>query len=427
MILVNVLLTGIILLHRYLRRRDIAFQEERRAWWAHAIDKILAEDYIPARVPAWQAGWDRDAAEDVLLGRLRDASYVERKTIQDLYRVWGLLDARRQQIRHGSSWERARSALVLGSLQFKEALPDLIWLLARVHRDTQVAIVNALELMGDPIACKALIDFLVKQGSFRDLPVLSALVACSRSQPSLLVSSLKHPQAHIREVTAQALSLTARRTELPALLPLVQDSEPGVRSSVAQALGRIREPESFAGLEQLVCDADWLVRLQAVASLEKYSFSEVKEILIRSLCDKDWRVRRKAGMALCAHAPNPADLMRELRERVPDRYALEAMVSALEIAGVIWSAIESLAASEPSQQEQSRSLLIELVRVGTVTSMLYALEAHPNSEVKAALLRVLREHARPLLRPQLEDLLPSALIEEETRRCITHLLKKWSG
>ncbi len=425
LILLNFLLICVILGRRYLWRRAYVLKEERRLLWAHAIDKALEEASIPARVPVWQGDWDRDAADEAFLQRWEIATYAERTKLRSLFRVWGLLDARRQAIHQGNKWKRVRSALILARFHFYEVLPELLWLLPAVPKDTQVAIVNALELLGDPIACDPLMDFLSKEGFRRSRPVLSALIACCRSEPARLVPYLTNEQAQVREVAAEALVFLVTPNELPSLLEAVQDSSPEVRAKVARALVRISAPECFAALKQLVVDPIWFVRLQAVGSLAELKLPEVTEVLFAATRDDDWRVRAAAALALYRHVPDAVQLLQEMQGRVQDRYAIEAVVAALEHDGATWRAIEGLLDPEPATRDYSRDLLIELLRLGTVASILCALETHPNREARHAVFRLLKENAKPSIRVSLGDMVESPWVEEEIRQGVKNLLAGW--
>lgn len=420
----------IILLRHSIKRRVVGYVEERQLLWARAIDEVLREDWIPARVPVWRADWDREAADGALLERWRTATGEEKRLLRALFRTWGLFDEHQRKLLRGNRWDQARSALVLARLRFSESLPALLRLLPRAPEKTQVALINSLEMLGEPDACETLVEFLASKGSRRYRPVLSALIACSRRAPEHLSAHLNHKQALVRQAMAQGLAEVATDRELSGLLEAAEDPEPEVRAKVARALGRIPQPDSFEVLKHLANDPVWYVRLQAIRAIESSDVSEVRKVLVEAIQDSHWRVRAKAALALHHRVQDSASLLRLLREEVGDRFALDAVVTALEREGATWRAIGTLAphksqAADANEQAESRAMLLELLRAKKWAALLYALENHPDKETRNAILNLLREHDDRTLAPSLKTLLGSSLLGLEMHREVQALVEHW--
>lgn len=413
-----------VILRRFVKQILFPLRDERRLRWAETVDEILRRGEVTAPAPSKWFG-ARQAAEEALLERLRTATSEQRPLLESLFRTWGFLEMRRVLLRRGDNWERAHSALVLGRIHCTEALPDLLWMLERAEADTQVQIVNALELLREPTAIEALIEFLVRRGERATRPVLSALIGCGRSAPERLLPYLNHKLALVRTSVAAALAEVASVHEVSALIQAVSDSEPEVRAKVARAMGRAADPRAFEALRRLAADPVWYVRLRAIDALSQIPLPEVPEQLLQGLRDKDRRVRAKAAIALYRIAGDPVSLLRKIREELKDRYALEALVTALEREGTTWRAINNVCSSTAGMRQESQALIIELLRARKFTSVLYALEALPDQAVRQELLRLVSEEAGPSVREPLQGLLESRTLNGEMRLGVEMLMAQY--
>lgn len=369
-------------------------------------------------------GWHREAAEEVLLARWGMAMPPQRQVLVALFEQWGLLAWRRGRLRHWGASEPARSALILARLGRTEALPELLHLLEVAPRNTRVAIVNAIEMMGEPAAVDALIRFYAKRGINHTRPVLSALIRCASQHPARLCPHLKHPVAHVRRIVAAALAEVATKDDADFLLPAASDPDPEVRAKVARALGRIQSQAAVDSLKALGRDPIWYVRLQAVGGLESSRLPGTEETIWEAARDRHWRVRQRAVAALCESSSDPAALLKRMREEAKDRYALAALLSLYERKGTVWNAIGHLHAPQPEQRQTGQDLVREMLRSGALGSVLYALEAHPDFSVRREIVRLIAECSPPSAGLPLANLLASSHLDQQTRQEVQALLTK---
>jgi len=415
------LLAG-LLLRRLVKSLYFAFQDDLRLRWAHIVDEALLRKRMPERVPWLRLFWNREAAEAALLGRLATVAPRDQSILTALFRTWRLFDRRRAQMKHGDWWQQAYSAVVLGRLRCVEALPDLLWLLQHARRAAQVPVLNSLELLAQPAAIEPLVRHMIERAPQQTRPVLSALISCTRNCPERLLPYLKHELPAVRTLAAAALAEVATKAEATALAQAATDPEPEVRAKVARALGRTAEPVGYQALDRLSHDQVWYVRLQAADAISLIPVPQSTDRLLEILEDKEWRVRVKAAMALYRRVGDPLDLLSRLRARTTDRYAIGAMVDALEHAGAIWESFTALGSEDSAKREKSQALLALLLALGKISAALSALETHPERGVRQAVLRALGQFPNLSLRKGLKELLESTTMDAEMHSGIQSLL-----
>ena len=424
MVLFNLAFVAGVFLRRFVKRRFFSIRDERRLLWVRIVEEALEGGGLPERVPSLRFGWERAVAEEVLFGRWRTATEEERARLQSLFRAWGLFDARRARLHRGGKWEQARSALVLGRMQCHDTLPDLLGLLHRAQSEIQAAVLNALDLLGDPEAIEGLVSFLIQRRPRETRPVLSALIRCGEGASDRLLPFLDHPLPLVRAVVAAALAEVVSPRDVTALIPSAADADPEVRAKVARALGRTGDPRAFEAVERLAVDPVWYVRLQAIDAFSRIRLPEVHDRLLWAMRDRDWRVRQKAATAIHKFITDPVYLLERIREELDDRYALEALITVLEREGKTWEAINRICSPISLVRENSQELIIELLRAQKFAATLSAIELHPDRAVRRELLRLVDEHAGSSARAPLQELLESRTLDAESRRDIEVLLAR---
>jgi len=408
-----VVLLAALLLRRGLKSLYFVFQDDLRLRWAHIVDEALSRKRMPERVPWLRMFWNREAAEAALVGRLATVNAREQSILMALFRTWRLLDRRRAQVKRGDWWNQAYSAVVLGRMRSLEALPDLLGLLRHAGRATQVPVLNSLELLAQAGAVEPVVQHMMARAPQQTRPVLSALISCTRNCPERLLPYLEHELPAVRTVAAAALAEVATKAEATALARAAADPEPEVRAKLARALGRAADPACYGALERLSHDQVWYVRLQAADAISLIPIPQATDRLFEILQDKEWPVRQKAAMALCRRVDDPLGLLSRLRAMTSDRYAVEALVDALERAGAIWESLGLLASADSAKQERSQALLSLLVELGKASAARSALEAHPEPSVRQAVLRALSQFPDLSSRQWLRELLQSTTAETE--------------
>ena len=364
----------------------------------------------------------RRLAEEELLRRLPTATPDEREALQELFLQWGFEDDHLTRLRRARPWQRADSALVLARMQVREALPAILALLRHPNRELRLAALRAVELLGDPDAIEPLVKVLpeVKHTAWR--MVWAALIACARAQPERLLAHISHPDVRVREVVAAVLAEVAPPEVLVELLVHPDDPEPEVRAKRAWALGRSGSPRALPVLARWTQDPVWYVRLRAVGALGALGDRSAHEFLLPATRDSHIRVRQKSASSLYLLWGDPIYLIDLLRQQVPDRYALEALVSELEWRGVAWEAINSVTAPVAGRREQSRELVRHFLSIGACTSVLYAVEMHPDLALRHALLELVGEALPTDRYLDLVQVLASPYLDAGTRRAVEKLV-----
>lgn len=391
LVLFNLGLLVLVFLRRVVKARIFSLQDEHRFRWARVVEEVLQGRSASESIPPIRSNWHRARAEEVLLQRWERATPTERSVLKSLFYQWGLFKWRRARLRHWGSLERARSALVLGRIGCSETLPEVLGLLKRERSHARVAVISAVELLGQPAAIDALIAFLVERGVRCRQPVLAALIHCAQARPAKLLPHLQHKLPWLRAVIAGVLAEVATPEEVPDLLRAASDTEPEVRTKIASALGRTGGESAVGALRALAEDSQWYVRLRAIRSLGELQPAVDPGFFWKALQDKHWVVRGEAARALYHSCQDPIFLLRKAREEIQDRYALGAVVSLLEREGVIWDAIGVLCSSSPEERQAGEELIRELFRADKVAAASYALEAHPDDCVRGELLQLAAE------------------------------------
>ncbi|MFQ5926708.1 MAG: HEAT repeat domain-containing protein [Terriglobia bacterium] len=419
LIVVNLAVATAVLFRRFLKHWYFLLQDERRletvAYVERALEQLLGGTLLP--VPP-----SPRLAEEEFVRRMPRAAPKEQDALKQLFRQWGLLNDCLRRLRQGSSKQRARSALVLGRMQAREALPSLFALLAEENTELRLGALRALELMGDPEAIEPLVKLLpaVKDTAWR--LVWAALIACGRPEPERLRTHLAHPEPRVRVVVAAVLGELASPALLDALRAHAGDPDPEVRAKVAWALGCIGSPRAFPLLAERAQDPVWYVRLQAVGALGALGERRAHKLLARAVHDSNLLVRQKAASALYRLWRDPGYLVDFLRQHDPDRYALEALISELEWRGITWEAINGVTSPRRSHRAHSRELVRRLVSLGTYASVLYAVEMHPDTNLRHALLELLAQTLPAERHPELGALLASPYLDAGSRRAIEKLV-----
>jgi len=193
---------------------------------------------------------------------------------------------------------------------------------------------------------------------------------------------------------------------------------------VARALGRTRTAGAVDSLKALAQDPIWYVRLQAIGGLAACRQPGATESIWGATRDKHWRVRQRAVAALCELSTDRPGLLRRMREEVKDRYALGALISLYERNGTVWDAISHLCSAQPELRLTSQALVQELLMAGAWTSLVYALEAHPDPCVRRETLRLIAEGSPTSAEMALQNSLASPQLDQQTRQEIQALLMR---
>jgi len=390
-IALNLALLGLILLRRLLKPVWFLYRESREQLWASRIHKALTNSAAVEWRQKPRSWIDRVAAENVLLNRSLVAPPEEQTRLRRLFHAWQLCAWRQRGLTSRDPLKAAESALVLGRMSCTDSLPDLLRRLERSKGDTQVAVLNAIGLLGNIEAVDRLVSFLAHRGATRSQLVKFALVSCGATNPNRLARRLQHSSPEVRRVVASALAELAPPTVVPELVQAANDPHPEVRAEVGYALGRIGTTAAMVALHGLLTDLKAHVRIRTLEALAHTS-GVPSPWLFDALKDSESAVRLLAAQSLVSCYPEPVELLDQVGA-LGDRAALDAIINALERSGYTWQALQDLTSLDSARQQESEALVKRLASVGVLNYAVSAAEIHPDHSVRQKLVQLLARQA----------------------------------
>jgi hypothetical protein len=339
----------------YFRRHDALAFKIRKQWreiLSGAVDSV-----------SWRRDpMQRAIVQDIVLQKLDTASPKDRSQFQEFMRANGLLDACIEQARKGHAWQRRNALVTLGATLMPEAIPALAEALDDRQLETRLAAVRGLGRTGLTQAAEPILERLMTDGlKIPAHPISNALLRCCGEHPEVLLPYLRQARGEVREILARVAAEIASPEMAGELVLLACDALPEVRASSARALIVVPLPLALPALAGLARDPVWFVRLRAVASLDLVRHPRSIPILLEALCDSNRFVRLRSAAALSEFIRERTRILENVVDS-HDRYALHAMISALELAGDFGKVVEDL--SDPSQHDAAARRLLDALREG---------------------------------------------------------------
>jgi len=222
--------------------------------------------------------WSRLPSAGADLARLLGRSSVPHDVIETLVRFGSpILDVLIAQLNGGAIDTRRASAVALGRLGDRAAVPALIDSLSQADTQLLAPICGALGRLGDERAFEPLLAHMGHQDPGVRQAVIGAL------------NSIGHPQMAARIADA------------------LRDADPLVRQSAAKIAGYFGYPSTVAGLISCASDQDERVRASALEHLVYADHAQVLPTLLQAILDDTPRCRAAAAAAL-GHVDDPAGL-----------------------------------------------------------------------------------------------------------------------
>src|ERR1019366_2741545 len=138
-------------------------------------------------------------------------------------------------------------------------------------------------------------------------------------------------------------------------------AHPEVRAPAARALAVAPLQMAIPALGYLVRDEVWFVRLRATTAIGLLFHPRTIPILLEAVRDANRLVRIRAATALARFEHETVEILQSVVES-RDRYALHAMISALELGGGFEKVIAELA--DPMLHDEAASRLLGALREG---------------------------------------------------------------
>jgi HEAT repeat protein len=165
----------------------------------------------------------------------------------------------------------------------------------------------------------------------------------------------------VREIIVRVAGEIASQEMADEMVLLAGDPLPEVRASSARALAVAPLPLALPALAGLARDAVWFVRLRAVASIDAIRHPRAIPILLEALSDSNLLVRLRSAAALSEFIQDRTRILENVVDS-HDRYALHAMITALELVGDFGKVIEEL--SDPMRHDAGAERLLSALREG---------------------------------------------------------------
>src|SRR6202035_761784 len=139
-------------------------------------------------------------------------------------------------------------------------------------------------------------------------------------------------QGESRELMARVAAEIATSAMADEMLILAADSRPEIRASAARGLAYAPLIMAIPSLADLARDEVWFVRLRATTALHRIRHPRAIPILLEAVRDPNRLVRIRAASALSQFEQDRVEILQSIVDS-RDRYALHAMISALELSG----------------------------------------------------------------------------------------------
>lgn len=367
-LLVTVILAGVsagiaLLVLFLLVRRGWQYFRSRR--FDRLSIKIHGQwrEIVRGEIPAQE--WRRnslqcDILQSIVIQEISAATDKDRAGLQEFLRASGLLDRCIERVNRGRGWSRRRAMLALGSMRVPEAILPLDEALDDWQLDTRMVAVQALGRTGLPSAGGPIIEtHMAGKLKVPSGPVANALVRCYMDRPEAILPFLRNCKGESLELIARVAAELATQGMADEMILLAEDTDPEVRACAARALAVAPRSVAIPALANLVRDEAWFVRLRAVSSLNQFLHPRTIPALLEALRDSNRLVRMRAATALAKFEPETLQILQTIADS-RDRYALHAMISALELGGGFEKVMAQL--GDPMLRDETTARLLGALR-----------------------------------------------------------------
>jgi HEAT repeat protein len=313
------------------------------------------------------ADWVNDSmkceiVQSIVIQEMSAATEKDRTGLQEFLRNTGLLDRCIQKVYVGRGWAHRRAMLALGSMRVPEAIAPLAEELDDWQLDTRMAAVQGLGRTFLPEAAEPMIEsFMVGGLKVPHDPIANALVRCFMDRPAALMPFLRRSNGESRQLLARVASELATSAMADEMMILAADPQPEVRACAAKALSVAPLQVSIPALADLARDEVWFVRLRATIALNEIPHPRTIPILLGAVRDPNRLVRIRAAAALAKFQEETVEILQSIVNS-RDRYALHAMISALELGGGFGKVMSDL--EDPLLHDHTAGQLLEALREG---------------------------------------------------------------
>ena len=322
-------------------------------------------DIVRGSVPV--ETWRRDPmqceiVQSIVVQEIGAATDKDREGLQEFLRTTGLLGLCIENVYHRHGWARRRAMLALGAMRVPEAIAPLSEALDDWQLDTRMTAVKALGQTALAEAAEPILEAFMVGGLKVPLdPITNALVHCYVNHPSAILPYLRRSLGESRELLARVSSELATAEMADEMILLAEDPRPEVRAAAAKALAVAPLPLAIPALADLARDEVWFVRLRATIALHEIRHPRTIPILLEAVRDSNRLVRMRAASTLARFEMDRVEILQSIVDS-RDRYALHAMISALELGGGFEQTLKEL--SDPMLHNETAERLLAALREG---------------------------------------------------------------
>ena len=352
----------------------LVFARARRAWRNFRERKLDAlsvkvhnqwRAIVRGEIPAeeWRSDSRKcDILQSILIHEIGAVTDKDRAGLQEFLRASGLLDHCIERVHSGRGWPRRRAMLALGAMRVPESIAPLMEGLDDWQLDTRLIAVRALGQTCLAEAAEPILEaYMVGGLKVPADPVSNALVHCYKEEPDKLLPYLRRSLGESRELLARVAGELATPQMAEEMIHLAEDSGPEVRASAARGLAVAPLPIAIPALANLVRDDTWFVRLRATSALNQILHPRVIPFLLEAVRDSNRLVRMRAATGLAQFEHETVEILQQIVDS-RDRYALHAMISALELGGGFEQTLKEL--SDPVLHNETAERLLSALREG---------------------------------------------------------------
>ncbi|MDT4895797.1 MAG: hypothetical protein QOH25_874 [Acidobacteriota bacterium] len=338
-----------------------------------------------------------------------------------------------------NAYDRASSARALGEIGSQSSLTFLLEALYDTELIVRTEAVTSLGTLKMPSAIGALLDMARRHPEMPAALLSRALSACSvecfdifdTSRPDRPLLDAGDGDSFLGEVThldsaaaVEALPEWFENEEMSEALARLQDADVEARAAAARRLAQFPVQRSVEALTVLAAeDAEPAVRSAAVTSLGEIEHESVFAPVLTAFADEAREVRAAAARSLSRMSFDRSEGYVRLIETA-DAETLKRVASACIKAGMVGQAIDRMISEDRRLAYEAFSLLSLLAKANEIAPLLEAINDHPETSVRLALIRLLGTSGQPEIATQLRHLAVREGLPEKVRAALMEVVYK---
>jgi HEAT repeat protein len=277
-------------------------------------------------------------------------------------------------------------------------------------------------------------EFDVDEKSFEPQPtaVEPSTHVFEASSGETLTRDAHEPAAHVEETRAVEPSHAVEETSTlveSRLEPAFAVGETHARTGVSEEKGVVPFDEFStvpASIQQRLASRVPAERAAAINELSHVDSDEAFQQICAAFDDDAKEVRAAAARALYDLREDRADsFTRALREATPERR--RQIGSAISSSGIASEAISQLTGESREKTYEAFSLLFLMAKAGEVQPLIRAIEGHPNSEVRLAVVKLLALSGQKEVLPAFRRLAVRGSLPTEVRSALMEAIYQISS